>query len=760
MPERPGAGIEQLHYTWAPRGAEGINQFQIAAISDGLKRAPLFALLPDLRRLCRYDHPSGAGDGPASFGWLDLRGYRVGFLRVAVPQVEGRSGSFAAHLLVGDPAALPKAEIASSFGASFWWTGLTEEELDEIAAGKQDFELPPINWDEALETRVAPGVDAVEPAGALARDLLSVAGSERLAVLDEGSVFGPALRVLGWRFPGALAEISLSTYEVSPVFPFTVVGTPERPSGMQVCELGADDEVDPACRATAQRLLGDHPESELLRAAVGSLSRSGLSQLPGTRWDAAGALVGLGTGAEPDPGPIAAMASPEAVIYLAHTEPGRERLAEIAVRGSSPLLASLGQARLQIPPAHLDSLCAAIGRQFATSGEPRGCAGILTALPPGSARTKLEQELLRIALQPESARAGIAADDAVALLGIAAAHGLDAERCRALLHQATCHLGACASSQGVPNPLLVAMLRIALQEGGKEAEICQALGQRPRLLILALLDFDEEGRWLALGRRLPPRQLESALPALLSGLPRQEQRELSALLQRVPGSAGRQALLSASQLFGRGAIAPVLAELCEQAAAGALTKGELEVARQLLSNGNSNDSRRAAELLLGGRASTAERVRIAYRAGEIRDPALRAAVFEATVDAALRELRHPDEPGQVWTLLSSSYPGEGDEETLERLLRHAMSAPPASGQAILLVWLGTNLLPACPELRKRNGQPKSPTAAKLTATLAQRMSELEIERMTPFAETSDRRTARWWKNLVAEATGSSSSHRR
>jgi hypothetical protein len=759
MPEGPSTRIEQLHYAWAPRGAEGINQFQIAAISAGLKRAPLFALLPDLRRLCRYDHPPGAGDGPASFGWLDLREYRVAFLRVAVPGVEGRSGSFAAHLLVGDPASLPESEIASSFGAGFWWTGLTEEELDEIAAGKQDFELPPINWDEALETRVAPGADAVEPAGALARNLLSVAGSERLAVLDDDSVFGLALRVLGWRFPEALAGVSLSTYEVSPVFPFTVVGTPERPSGMQVCELDPDDELDPACRATAHRLLGDHPESELLRAAVGSLSRSDLSQLPGTRWDAAGALVGLATGAEPDPGPIAAMPSPEAVIYLAHTEPGRERLAEIATRGSSPLLASLAQARLQIPPAHLDSLCAAIGRQFATSGEPRGCAGVLTALPLGSARTELEQELLRIALQPESAGAGIAADDAVALLEIATAQGLDAERCRPLLHRAARHLGACTENQGVPNPLLVAMLRIALEEGGKEAEICQALGQRPRLLMLALLDFDEEERWLALGRRLPSRQLEKALPALLSGLARRKQRELSALLHRVPGSAGRQALLAASQLFSRGAIPPVLAELCEQAAAGALAKGELEVARQLLSHGNSNDSRRAAELLLGGRAPTEERVRIAYRAGEIRDPTLRAAVFEATVDAALRELRHPDEPGQVWTLLSSTYPGEEDEETLERLLRHAMNAPPASGQAILLIWIGISLLSARPELRKRNGQPKNPTATELTATLARRMSELEIERMTPFAETGDRRTTRWWKNLVAETGGSNSRSR-
>jgi hypothetical protein len=749
MPKGLGARIEQLYYTWAPRGAEGINQFQIAAISAGLKKAPLFALLPDLRRLCRYDHPPGAVEGPASFGWLDLRDRRVAFLRVAVPGVEGRSGSFAAHLLVGSPASLPEAEVASSFGAGFWWTGLTEEELDEIAAGKQDFELPPIDWEQALETRVEPGADAVEPAGALARDLLSMAGEKRLAVLDDGTAFGPALRVLGRRFPEALADVSLSTYEVASMFPFTVIGMPQRPPGMEVCDLAG--ELDPASRATAQRLLGHHPEAELLQAAVGSLAGPHLDRLPGSRWEAAGALVGLATGAEADPRSIATMATPEVVVYLAHTEPGRERLAETAVRGSSSLLASLVQARLQIPPLHLDGLCAAIGRRFATSGEPRGCARVLAALPTGPARGKLEQELLEIALRPKPASTAIGADDAAALVGIAAARGLAAERCQPLLRQAARHLGACAEKPGIPDPLLIAMLPIALEEGGHETGICQALQQRPRLLLLGSLDFDQEVRWLALGRRLPSRQLEGALPALLAGLARQPQQELLALLQHVPRSAGRQALLTASQLFDREAIPPVLAELCEEAAIGALAKGELEVARRLLALGNSSDSRRAAGLLLGGRASTEERVRSAYSAGQIRDPTLRTSIFEATVDAALRALRHPDEPDHVWALLTSFYPRAEDEEVLERLLRHGMSAPPASGQAILLVWLGASFLPAHPELRKRNGQPRSATATELVATLADRMSELEIEGVTPYVESADRRTSRWWKNLVAKA---------
>lgn len=748
MSEGFGGGIEQLHYTWAPHGAEGINQFQIAAISPGLKRPPLVSLLPDLRRLCRYDRPPG-GEGPASFGWLDLRGQRVAFLRVPVPGVDGRSGSFAAHLLVGRPAALPESEIASSFGAGFWWTGLTDEELDEIAAGKQDFELPSVDWDEALGTRVAPGADAVEAAGALARDLLSITGGERLAVLDDGGGFGAALRTLGWRFPAAFAGVSLSTYEVAPAFPFTVVGTPERPSGVRVCELDTDGELDPGLRTTARALLGDHPEAELLRAAIGRLAEPSAGRWTESRWDAAGTLVGLATGAVTDPAPIMPLANPDMVAYLACTEPGRERLAEIATRGSSQPLAALVGARELIAPAHLSELCRAVARRFAASGELRGCAKVLAVFSPGPAREELEDELLRIALQPKAASASLGSEDAVVLLQIAAARRLDTERCQPLLHRAAGHLGACAENRGVLEPLLVAMLPVALEKHGTATELCRALRRRPRLLIAASLSSDEEGRWLAFGQRLRSRELEEALPALLAGLAQKPRRELSALVDRVPDIAARQALLAVGPLFGHAGLPPALAELCEEWAVSALETGELEIARRLLAHAESRDGRLAAEMLAGAQASTSSWVRTAYRVAEIRDRTFRTAVFEAAVAGALRSLQHPNDASLIWNLLVSSYPGEDGEVILERLLGSAMRAPPASGQAVLLVWLSASLLPARPELRKRNGQPKSHVGTELSLALAQEMSEREIEHMTPFAEAADRRAARWWKNLVA-----------
>jgi hypothetical protein len=729
-----------------------MNQFQIAAISSGLKRPPLVSLLPELRRLCRYDRPPGAEYDPISFGWLDLRGHRVAFLRVPVAGIAGRSGSFAAHLLVGPQGSMAEGEIASSFGAGFWWTGLTERELEEIAGGKQDFELPLLDWDEALETRVEPDAEAEGPASVLARDLLSAAAGERLAVLDDQAAFGPALGLLGQRFPQAFDGISLSTWEIAPTFPLTVVGTPVRPSGMEVCDLLGDEGLDPADRATARQLLADEPAADLLRAAVRQLTELGLGGERGSRWEAAGTLVAMAGGAGEELGPVAALANPDVVAYLAVSESGRERLVELATGGAPQLLGALKQARERIPPAQLADLCRAFGRRFEASGELRGCAAALAIFPPGKARERLEEELLTIALRPGPAPGTIADEDAVALLRIATGRRLKVQRCRPLLQLTAPHLGACAENPVVSDEMLVAMLGIALASQGDPGGISRALRAHPRLLGLAKLDRDEEGRWLALAQRLQTRQLEDALPALLLGLTRQSQQELTALMQRVPGPAARQALLTAGHLFD-GAAPRVFAELCEIGATAALAGGELEPARRLLAHGKTSDSRLASHLLVRGPASTSERVQAARRASDLQDPALRSAVFEATADAALRELRHPEDAGLVWSLLASSYPQEEDEEILERLLERAVRTPPGSGQGALLAWLGATLLTQRPQLRKRNGQPKSRRAAELSAVLAQRMSASEAELMTPFAEAEDRRAARWWKSLTADRSG-------
>jgi hypothetical protein len=744
-----GRRIEQLHYTWAPRGAEGINRFQISGISAGLKRSPLVSLLPDLRRLCRYDRPRGANaKGPASFGWLDLQQHRVAFLRVPVPGTGGRSGSFAAHLLVGPPASLSPGEIASSFGAGFWWTGLTDGELDALAAGKRDFELPQLDWGEALETRVPVG-EVADAAGVLALDLLSLSDGERLAVLDDGAEFGPALRTLGWQFPQALGGISLSTFEAAPIFQFTVVGTSERPSRMRLCEL-ADDRPNAGRSATAQELLGDRPAGRLLRAALGHSVKLAQGQRSGTRGDLARTLVALATGVGVDPSPLTSHANPEAIAYLAHSEPGRERLVEIATAGSPQLLVTLSNAQKLIPRSHLDELCRAFGRHFAARGDPRGCAEVLAAFPASPARAKLEKGVLTIALRSELPGDAIPAEDTLALLRIATARNLDVERCQPLLQSAARHLGACADDDKIPKSMLIAMLPIAIDEGGTENELCRALQRHPSLLIGNLSDPAQEESWLSLGCRLSSPHLEEALPALLGGLGRRRREDLTALLSRVPKRAGWRSLAIAGYLFDRGALPPSLVAICEEWATTALEDDDLEMARRLLAHGSSRDAKIAAALLASLRPTTAAAVYVGNRVGEIQKPALRGAVFNAVLSAAISGLRHPDEARLTWTLLTSSLPDATTETKLELLLRRATQAPSASGQAVLLAWLSASFLPAHDDLRKRDGQPKSRSVADLASTLAPRMSSLEIERLEPFVNSADRRARRCWKSLVSE----------
>jgi hypothetical protein len=750
MPKgRDGSGIEQLYYTWAPRGAEGINRFQIAAISAGLKRPPLVSLMPDLRRFCRYDRPAGASEGPASFGWLDLRQHRVAFLRVPVPGTGGRSGSFAAHLLVGPIAALPAGEIASSFGAGFWWTGLTPAEHEEIANGKRDFGLPQLDWEEALRTRVASDADGVDTSGILLTDLLSRLDNERLVVHDDGTQFGPALRTVGRRCPDLLAGISLSTFEAAAVFPFTVVGSVQRRAGARVCEL-AKGKLDPACGAVSRALLSEGSTADLLWAAIGLPGNPSGRPRTESRLDFAGTLVGLAEGSIEGSAPAAILASPAAVAYLAQSERGRRCLVTVEAGRLPQLLAALTQMRVRIPPAQLDELCRAFGRRIATSGELHACAAMLAAFPDGAARVELEEEMLRRALRIDSKERKPEASDALALVQIAAARRLELDRCLPLLRAAAPHIGVCSEDRLVPKWMLAAMLSPDLADDGTGEELCRALRKYPSLLVESRPSAEEERLWLNLGLRLPSHRLEEALPALLAGLARQSPRDLSALLDRVPDITGRRALVAAGHLRDRGATPRSLGELCEQKAETALAKEDPESARRLLALADSNDAQIATELLAIPRRTTSDSIRVGGSVGSIESPGLRKAIFEAALAAAVRALRHPDDAGRAWKLLCSSYPKATTESNLEHLLRIAMRAPPASGQGMLLVWVCAGFLPAHDDLRQRNGEPKNNSISDLSSILAGRMSSLEVEFLQPLVDATDRPSRRWWKSLVSD----------
>src|SRR5215467_10069032 len=91
--------IEQLHYTWAEEGRQGLGRYQVTAASPDL--ADLTSDLATLAlRLCRWSGEESSD--VASYGWIDARGYRFVFRRVGAGLTrDGRPGNFAAHVLVG-----------------------------------------------------------------------------------------------------------------------------------------------------------------------------------------------------------------------------------------------------------------------------------------------------------------------------------------------------------------------------------------------------------------------------------------------------------------------------------------------------------------------------------------------------------------------------------------------------------------------------------------------------------------------------------
>ena len=118
--------IEQLHYTWAERGLQGHGRYQVTAVSPGLadlsgERAAL------ARRLCRQ--PGEEGPNAVSFGWIDARGYRFVFRRVAAGlTADGRPGRFAAHVLVAPVRMITVPDLLHNpCAAGLWWSGEEEE---------------------------------------------------------------------------------------------------------------------------------------------------------------------------------------------------------------------------------------------------------------------------------------------------------------------------------------------------------------------------------------------------------------------------------------------------------------------------------------------------------------------------------------------------------------------------------------------------------------------------------------------------------
>jgi hypothetical protein len=118
--------IEQLHYTWSEQGLQGHARYQVTAASPGL--ADLSGEKATLaRRLCRK--PGGDSKDAVSFGWIDARGHRFVFRRIAAGvTADGRPDRFAAHVLVAPIGLITVPDLLHrQCRTGLWWSGEPEE---------------------------------------------------------------------------------------------------------------------------------------------------------------------------------------------------------------------------------------------------------------------------------------------------------------------------------------------------------------------------------------------------------------------------------------------------------------------------------------------------------------------------------------------------------------------------------------------------------------------------------------------------------
>ena len=756
--------IEQLHYTWAPRGVEGINRFQIAAISPGLKKSAMARLMPAIRKICRYDRPKPeAATLPVSFGWFDHRGYRIAFSRVGLPRSAGKRAGFAAHVLVGPPAVLGEASIASTFGSSFWWTGLSERDHEEIAAGKRDFELPALGLEDVLADRIEDG-DAPRPAVlALGYGLLTLPAEGRLAVRDERGDFGPALRQLALRLPEALAGVSLSTYEGgSATFPFRVLGTARPGPRSRGCDLAEPGEVDGEDRRLLERLLGSSPEDELLREAARHAAGAGAGAE--ALWAVAGELADLADRERAaDAGIARTLTDPDVVVYVSRGKAGPANVARALYGGALPVRDALARAWTRIGSAVRDALAEAIVGTRVEAKDFAGIAAAVAALPEAQAREAALDRALAAVGEEEGLARTLLAEDAEALIARAAERGAAASGMSELLTGAARHVDRCAARRDVPRDYLTAMFKAGLGDARNDHALAEALRVRPDLLVGSKLDDEQRDACLELLERLPAQRLESVLPGLLPTLADGERiARVRTLLSRLSAESGGRCIVAAGALgLDGGGASLTIDELCDDWAALLVRRGMVALAVEVLDCGGSPNESRAAHLLRREVRHPAEpALPLVREATAVRHDSLRSALLERALDRAAAGVRRPEDVNQIWPVLSEVFDRATDAQLLERLLEHASRSLGGACGPPVLAWVATELLPARPKLLGRGARLRERESEERARTLAAAAPEHEMEAMRPWVDRTDRRCLAWWKELERQSRKHSRRRRR
>lgn len=744
------ASVEQLHYTWTPRGVEGANRFQIAAISPGFRSAETTGAMAMVRRLCSYEHSRDGSDPPVSFGWLDHEGFRMAFNRIGLPPARGRPGNFAAHILLGKPEALPEGLLGRSFGSSFWWRGSTEEELEAIASGRRSFELPPVDLEAELEAgaNAEQAVDSVD-AGSLAHALFMLPEDGRLGVLAEGAAVGKAVRAVAYSLPEALTGITLSTYEGKRFFPFQVLGTTAPEPAMQTCALGAGPDCDEDAKRVLDRLLAANRGGERLRA-VAAIAASRGEAPRAAAWKAVQELIALGDSDEEVAMGVstALMSDPEAVALLAEGAKGRERVAAAVHEGSPLLLAALSQAMQLLDPPSRMALAETIGSRYGATRRLSGCAAVLGSLPDGPEREAAQEKVFAIAAVDDLSADALGPDDAVLLLEVAAQRKAQPTMIEALLRAAGRHLDRLAGVEAVPDDYLAAMLVERAAEPGAAGVVARTLRARPALAHDDILQKVDALVLLGLAEKSDGETKVAILPHLLVrlvGTP--ALRRAAAVAWGLPPAQAVPLVEAALRQRDRSLPADELDRLADELSAVLLGQNRLEAAQQLLGCSGSGQARRALDLL---RTTTSEDEQAALKAvallGEIEGETLRDALGEMVLARAIAAIVGPGDVGLVWQGLDTLQPLASDQEKLRRLLTFAEEGHQELPTMLILGWIGGHLVEHRRELMSPMGRLDDETEA-LVQPLFDVASDWSVARIQTLVDFQRRRARKWWARL-------------
>lgn len=735
------APVEQLHYTWAARGVEGTNRFQIAAMSPGLKSGPAAEAMPMIRRLCRYDPPRGAGDDlPVSFGWLDHESLRIAFRRVGLPAAMGKQGNFAAHLLVAPLDALPEAAVAALFGSPFWWDGPGEGEDDP------SLELPTIALDRVPVQEAKPEAEELRAGVALAYHVFTKPEDSRLAVTASAAEVGRAARALALIAPDALVGLSFSTYEGRRVFPFDLLGSEAPEPGMDSCALSLPEELDERGLATLSQLA----ENRRLGSVASRIARREGGGGAAAIWQAARRIVGLGSGEE-DGGNLLGDAG--VVGFICATAKGRASVAAAVERGRPPVVAAVAAATAEMGEEEAGALAAAIAVRYREARTATDWAAAQGAFPEGPARELLADAVLDLVRGDPEAAATLGDEDAALVLAIAAGRGISVAEVRPVLRGSRGRIAACAREAKVPAAYLAAMFELGLEDLTAPQELAAAARERPELLKEVQIDGAERERCLRLLGLidLPGRQV--LLPAFLYDLadeglaPR-----LRAVVQSLPPRVAALCVLEADRVAGEASAPEGLDPIREDLAARLLAAEDVSLTLRLLEHGRSQVGERATRLIrdAGGGARSAAAAAVDAEAELALSP-LGEEVTRFAIDRAVAAIESPLDVAEVWSAMEATRRGADEEEVLRGLLEVATRRAGAYAAAEILGWIARVKLADSPKLLTRLGSLRDDDADELALDLATRVSARELEGMEESVEPTGRGAPRWWRRLRKRA---------